>query len=137
MHCQLLLRVMRHHGLGILLDDPLHGNHLKKVLLQSVLATDMGIHADFMLRLKQVADGELGPLCMRQIIMCQAILKNADISNPVSSSYQFRLGVTNTKSISDSTIPGFKALGKGSDARMDSPSASRRRVQFAADRHVL
>ncbi|KIM46927.1 hypothetical protein M413DRAFT_63747, partial [Hebeloma cylindrosporum] len=82
MHCQLLLTVMKHHGLGVLLDDPLHGNHLKKILLQTVLATDMGVHNDFMIRLKQVADGEAGSICMRQIIICQAILKNADISNP-------------------------------------------------------
>lgn len=107
MHCQLLLRVMRHQGLGVLLDDPLNGNHLKKVLLQSVLATDMGIHADFMLRLKQVADGESGSLCMRQTIICQAILKNADISNPVRSFYCLRPGVTDTEWISDSTISGF------------------------------
>ena len=78
---------MRHHGLGVLLDDPLHGNHLKKILLQSVLATDMGVHNDFMIRLKQVADGEAGSLCMRQLIICQAILKNADISNPVRICY--------------------------------------------------
>jgi len=85
MHCQLLLRVMRYHGLGVLLDDPQHGNHMRKVLVQSVLATDMGIHNDFMIKLKAVIDGEKGSLCMRQIILCQAILKNADISNPVSA----------------------------------------------------
>ncbi|KAF9558068.1 HD-domain/PDEase-like protein, partial [Agrocybe pediades] len=82
MHCQLLLRVMRHHGFGVLLDDAQHGNHMKKVLVQSVLATDMGIHNDFMLKLKGVVEGEIGSLCMRQIVLCQAILKNADISNP-------------------------------------------------------
>ncbi|KDR79952.1 hypothetical protein GALMADRAFT_37977, partial [Galerina marginata CBS 339.88] len=82
MHCQLLLRVMRVHGFAVLLDDPQHGAHLRKILLQSVLATDMGVHKEFMERLQAVVDGEMGSICLRQVVLCQAILKNADISNP-------------------------------------------------------
>lgn len=83
MHCQLLLRVMKYHGFGILLEDPIYGVCLRKILLYSVLATDMGVHQDFMVRFKRMLDGEATTLCSRQTIICQAILKNADISNPV------------------------------------------------------
>ncbi|KAF9528361.1 hypothetical protein CPB83DRAFT_766981, partial [Crepidotus variabilis] len=82
MHYQLLLRVMRHHGLGILLDDPKHGYHVRDILRSSVIATDMGVHKDFMARFQRTAEGELGTICQRQTIVCQALLKNADISNP-------------------------------------------------------
>ena len=79
MHCQLLLRVLRYHGFGVLLDD----HCLRRILLFSVLATDMSVHQDFMLRFKRMLDGESTSLCARQTIICEAILKNADISNPV------------------------------------------------------
>lgn len=83
MHCQLLLRVMRHHGFGVLLDDPNYGLLFRRMLLYTVLATDMGVHQDFMLQFKRMLEGEANSLWSRQLIMCQAILKNADISNPV------------------------------------------------------
>ncbi|TEB20637.1 HD-domain/PDEase-like protein [Coprinellus micaceus] len=82
LHCQLLLRVMRMHGLGVLLDDPENGVRFKKLLLQAVLATDMSVHADFMQRFQQELNGHREPLFQRQILACQALLKNADISNP-------------------------------------------------------
>ncbi|KAF9485013.1 HD-domain/PDEase-like protein, partial [Pholiota conissans] len=82
LHCLLLLQVMKHHGLGALLDDPAHGQHLRKILQKTVLATDMGVHQDFMERMQRMLDGERTSLCHRQVIICQAILKNADISNP-------------------------------------------------------
>ncbi|PPQ66009.1 hypothetical protein CVT24_011953 [Panaeolus cyanescens] len=82
MHCQLLLKVMRHHGFGVILDHPTHGQHCKKILLQSVLATDMSVHDDFVKRFQLLLNGETSTLPQRQIIICQAILKNADISNP-------------------------------------------------------
>ncbi|KAF8869923.1 hypothetical protein CPB84DRAFT_1648634, partial [Gymnopilus junonius] len=85
MHCHLLLCMMRYHGFGVLLDDPLHGKHLRKLVHKSVLATDMGVHGKFMETLKSVVDGEQMSVCERQIVLCQAILKNADISNPVST----------------------------------------------------
>jgi hypothetical protein len=52
-------------------------------LLQAVLATDMSVHADFMQRFQQELNGHREPLFQRQILACQALLKNADISNPV------------------------------------------------------
>ncbi|KAF8183132.1 hypothetical protein BJ912DRAFT_906054 [Pholiota molesta] len=82
LHCLLLLQVMKQNGLGALLDDPTHGHHLRKILQQTVLATDMGVHKEFMERMQRMLDGERTSICYRQIIICQAILKNADISNP-------------------------------------------------------
>lgn len=83
LHCQLLLRIMRHHGLGVLLDDPRDGVHFRKLLSQTVLATDMGVHGDFMRRFQDELDGKAVDLPLRRILVSQALLKNADISNPV------------------------------------------------------
>jgi len=82
MHYQLLLRLMHHHGLGVLFNDPLKGPHLRKLLLSSVLATDMSVHHSFMERLQRRLFYEQGTLCSRQTLLMQAILKCADISNP-------------------------------------------------------
>ncbi|KAJ8514629.1 hypothetical protein ONZ45_g7860 [Pleurotus djamor] len=41
LHYQLLLRVMRQHGMGSFLDNPHHGCRAKKLLRATVLATDM------------------------------------------------------------------------------------------------
>ncbi|KAF8960363.1 hypothetical protein BDZ97DRAFT_1321749 [Flammula alnicola] len=125
MHCQLLLRVMRYHGLGVLLDDPKHGNHIRKILQQSVLATDMGVHEDFMKRLKSTIDGQSGSLCQRQIVICQAILKNADISNPVCSFLVFYSGhdISDRMWVSDTSISRLEALGKRTYARVDCPGS--------------
>ena len=51
----------------------------------------MGVHQDFMLRFKRMLEGESTTLCSRQTIICQAILKNADISNPVRHFHFFLL----------------------------------------------
>ncbi|KAF8636892.1 hypothetical protein AX17_003144 [Amanita inopinata Kibby_2008] len=82
MHCQLLLRIMQHHGLAALFNHPTKGTHLRKLLWSSVLATDMSVHNDFMDRLRLNLDHEQGTLCSRQILISQALLKCADISNP-------------------------------------------------------
>ncbi|KAJ6582889.1 hypothetical protein DFH09DRAFT_1144839 [Mycena vulgaris] len=83
MHCQLLLRVMRHHGLGRLLDDPKCGVQNRKLLWETVLATDMSVHDAFMQRFQDlIADRGETALMHRRITICQAIIKCADISNP-------------------------------------------------------
>lgn len=106
MHCQLLLRVMRHNGLGAMLDDPKHGVHFRKLLWESVIATDMGVHKNFMERFKDLVDGEAGTLSLRQILVCQALLKNADISNPVRRHTHFDYDVPTVCSRLDlSTYP--------------------------------
>jgi hypothetical protein len=83
MHCALLLQVMRQHGLGQLLD---HKPGFKKLLLWTVLATDMSVHQEFMRRFKDVVvlRGEEEEEEERKVLMCQAMIKCADISNPVA-----------------------------------------------------
>jgi 3'5'-cyclic nucleotide phosphodiesterase len=82
MHCQLLTRVMRHHGLGVLFDDPLEGQHFRALLSQTILATDMSVHTDFMERFQDEVDGQHAEISARRLLVSQALLKNADISNP-------------------------------------------------------
>ncbi|KIY47878.1 HD-domain/PDEase-like protein [Fistulina hepatica ATCC 64428] len=83
MHCQLLLRVMRQHGLGGLLDCPSQGPHLRKLLWKSVMATDMSIHSDFMTRFGcLLSNPSKFTWEERQVLLGQALLKCSDISNP-------------------------------------------------------
>ena len=83
MHCQLLLRVMRCHGLETLIDSPDNGHRIRKLLWETVVATDMSVHDQFMEDFRCAITGEIKPLTRRQTIICQAVLKCADISNPV------------------------------------------------------
>ncbi|KAJ3986486.1 hypothetical protein F5890DRAFT_1407294, partial [Lentinula detonsa] len=98
MHCSLLLRVMRHYGLGPLLEDSCGtGNgcnqSVRKLLSETVLATDMSVHADFMKNFKTLVNGGKtqaateakegeSQLWRKQVLLCQGIMKCADISNP-------------------------------------------------------
>ena len=86
MHYQLLLRVMQHHGLAALFNDH-KGAYLRRLLLTTVLATDMSVHDDFMEKLHLYLDHEEYTICSRQMLISQALLKCADISNPVCLSY--------------------------------------------------
>jgi hypothetical protein len=84
MHCALLLRVMRDHGLSQLLDRPEIGNAFRKLLQCTVLATDMSVHGDIMTRFTALIEGEGHfTLDQKRILLCQALIKCADISNPV------------------------------------------------------
>ncbi|KAI6019891.1 hypothetical protein F5J12DRAFT_904254 [Pisolithus orientalis] len=47
-----------------------------------VLATDMGVHFEFMKNFALLADGRDFPLDFKRLLFCQAIIKCADISNP-------------------------------------------------------
>lgn len=67
----------------MILDDPLHGKHVREILRSSVIFTDMGVHNDFMAQFKKLIDTGEGTISQRQTLVCQALLKNADISNPV------------------------------------------------------
>lgn len=111
MHYQLLLRVMRNHGMGILLDSPAHGFRVRRILLETVLATDMSVHDVFMNRLRGITKGENITICRRQITVCQAILKCADISNPVSFPWRL-LHCAHVIPHSESAIRGIETLGK-------------------------
>ncbi|KAG1753517.1 uncharacterized protein EDB91DRAFT_401488 [Suillus paluster] len=80
MHCALLIQTMRHHGLGKLLDRP--GSGFRKVLAGIVLATDMNVHFDFIRDFQSLVGGREYSLHRRRLLLCQAIIKCADISNP-------------------------------------------------------
>lgn len=84
MHSSLIMQLMRHHGLGYLLDRPKSGPNFKKLLAMTILATDMSVHADFMANYRNMVNG---PICTdsldQKILVCQALIKCADISNPV------------------------------------------------------
>ncbi|KAG5646346.1 hypothetical protein DXG03_003669 [Asterophora parasitica] len=61
MHCQLLLRVMRFHDMGVVLDHPTTGLHVRKLLLETVLATDMTVHELFMKTFRAAIEGDAAP----------------------------------------------------------------------------
>ena len=85
MHYSLIMQLMRHHGLGTLLDRPKTGPSFRKLLAMTVLATDMSVHAEFMRCYKEMVNAEEPLDLFRQkVLVCQALIKCADISNPVS-----------------------------------------------------
>ena len=83
MHYTLLLQLMRHNGLGELLDRPQTGIRVRKLLSAVVLATDMSVHAQFMENFTMLVDGISQLPVDRTTLVCQALIKCADISNPV------------------------------------------------------
>ncbi|GJE96534.1 3',5'-cyclic-nucleotide phosphodiesterase [Phanerochaete sordida] len=83
MHYSLIMQLMRHHGLGTLLDRPKTGPSFRKLLAMTVLATDMSVHAEFMRCYKEMVNAEEPLDLFRQkVLVCQALIKCADISNP-------------------------------------------------------
>ncbi|TFK91193.1 HD-domain/PDEase-like protein [Polyporus arcularius HHB13444] len=82
MHYSLIMQIMRHNNLGFLLDRLPSGSSFRKLLLGAVLATDMGVHFDFMSEFRSLVAGADFPELKRRILVCQAIIKCADISNP-------------------------------------------------------
>lgn len=84
MHCAFLLPIMKRHGLAHLLDSSDFGAQFRRLLLDTVLATDMGVHAQFMQRFTHLMEkpGEFTNVEARTLL-CQALIKCADISNPV------------------------------------------------------
>ena len=79
-----MLQIMRHNDLGCLLDRPSSGLSFRKLLLDTVLATDMSVHAEFMANFRVLLDGAIHDQFRRRVLVCQALIKCADISNPVS-----------------------------------------------------
>ncbi|KAF9233200.1 hypothetical protein BU15DRAFT_54219 [Melanogaster broomeanus] len=82
MHYAILIQAMRHHGLGSLLDRPNRGQLFRKSLAGIVLATDMSVHFEFMKNFGLLVDGKDLPLSTQKLLLCQAIIKCSDISNP-------------------------------------------------------
>ncbi len=86
MHCSLLLQLMRNTGLGHLIaaSSPSSNGrvtvNVRDLLVGTILAMDMGIHGEWMVRFKKPAETSSE---MNKLLVCQALLKCADISNPV------------------------------------------------------
>lgn len=116
MHCALLLRVMRAHGLGRLLDG---GSRTRRLLLDTVLATDMRVHDAFMQRFADLLArrGDTS-LAYRRTTLCQAIIKCADISNPVSGPL-FLLVLILTPASAEPPVLHLTALGVGPAAGVE------------------
>jgi hypothetical protein len=84
MHYTLLLQVMRYHGLSNILARPSTGAFFRELLAKTVLATDMSLHFKFMADFGALADGAKVNQSQQKILICQALMKCSDISNPVS-----------------------------------------------------
>ncbi|WRT66910.1 uncharacterized protein IL334_003875 [Kwoniella shivajii] len=93
MHCMLIVQLLRKHGFGFLIEGskPQSSHHLdqkgfRRVLYSSVLATDMSLHFAWIQRLKDfdetLREGEVGEDEYDRVMICQALMKCADISNP-------------------------------------------------------
>lgn len=124
MHSQLLLRVMRYHGLGVVLDHPKTGLHTRRLLWETILATDMSVHDLFMKNLSGVINGQTGSLFFRRSITCQTLMKCADISNPVRFISCIRLYLDdqlNFVGYLESSVSCCETLGFRVDGRMVLP----------------
>ncbi|KAF8315023.1 HD-domain/PDEase-like protein [Clavulina sp. PMI_390] len=93
MHCTLLLQLMRNFGLGHLIrnDDLVFGlpEPLRTSLVETVLATDMSLHFGWIQQFNSMIDqraanqAEGNDPRRVKLLACQALMKCADISNPV------------------------------------------------------
>ncbi|THH27442.1 hypothetical protein EUX98_g6746 [Antrodiella citrinella] len=133
MHYALILKVMKHTGLGGLLDgsaDPRgHSSTLgcKKLLLSTVLVTDLSVHDRFMLEFAEMIDhGDfLTDPFKAKVLACQALIKCADISNParpytvsqhwaaaLSSEWSSQVVLEKHLDLPPSVYPSVDALGE-------------------------
>jgi len=92
MHCALLLQLMRKHGLGHLISTTSSSSpassaaaiEFRRLILQIVLMTDMSLHFEWIGRFGKLADeGCALPADGGKLLICQALIKCGDISNPV------------------------------------------------------
>ncbi|WWC85261.1 uncharacterized protein L201_000123 [Kwoniella dendrophila CBS 6074] len=93
MHCMLIVQLLRKHGFGFLIEgsalpstQTLDQKSFRRVLYSTVLATDMSLHFAWIQRLKDfdegLREGEVGEDEYDRVMICQALIKCADISNP-------------------------------------------------------
>ena len=77
---------MKRHGLAHLLSPTPSGaqSQFRRLLLDTVLATDMGVHGVFMQRFANLMEHpDNFDIIQARTLLCQALIKCADISNPV------------------------------------------------------
>ncbi|KAJ5121828.1 hypothetical protein N7526_008765 [Penicillium atrosanguineum] len=86
-HCAAFSQILRRHWPSAFKD-----NQLRKLLISSILATDMGVHQKFMQRMgslqekyhdsqKSVEDWKLQDVELYKTLLCGLLIKCADISN--------------------------------------------------------
>lgn len=134
MHYAILIQVIRHHGLGSLLDRP-NGQLFRKMLAGIVLATDMGVHFDFMKSFGLLVAGKDYPLSHRKLLLCQALIKCADISNPVG--FCDIIGVVSLTHMAESTTRSIALLGECVDGGMELSGIPGKAVAIATLRTAL
>lgn len=101
MHCLLITTLLRKHGFAFLFeaspkrtglsDTAPDWTGFRKVLFSSIMATDMAMHFSWIVRLGQLGDKIAEGRCSMEedevwedrIMICQALIKCSDISNPV------------------------------------------------------
>lgn len=106
MHYAILLQLMRVNGMGELLDRPQSGIHVRKLLSAVVLATDMSVHFEFMKNFGLLVEGVDSLPADRTTLVCQALIKCADISNPV----RYAHGIILVNLINRFTEPSARGL---------------------------
>lgn len=146
MHCAFLLPIMKRHGLAHLLDSSDAGTQFRRLLLDTVLATDMGVHAQFMQRFTHLMEkpSEFTNVEARTLL-CQALIKCADISNPVRP-YYFRSASCRSRALNfyilvqqqpfyhviiEPTAYSLTALVRSACVGMGEPSITRATIRFA------
>ena len=77
------MHILRKQGLGRLLDTPTTKHSFRKLLHETVLATDMRIHGSFMDSFRNLVQGKVTDPWAKRVLVSQALIKCADISNPV------------------------------------------------------
>ena len=109
---------MRYHGMSHLLEQTSGGVTFRKMLVDTVLATDMSVHVDFMRRFEEMVAIGRGPdtdVGSRRVLLCQALIKCADISNPVRGLFFSRSWSATLTVLAESTAPGVAILGECAD----------------------
>ena len=99
----LVSRLLRKHGFYFLIcpsivrQEGFEAKGFRNVLYSSILATDMSLHFAWIARLKDFGASlrtEKEPSDEDdRVMLCQAIIKCADISNPVRPYYYGKLGL--------------------------------------------
>lgn len=124
MHYALLLQIIRHNGLGHILDRQCSGPRVRKLLSAVVLATDMSVHFEFMKNFTSLVEGGPSSLVKRTTLICQALIKCADISNPVRRHDFLGLLYLKCTTFAEPTAWGIATLGERFIGRMDLSGAT-------------
>ncbi|KAH7097747.1 hypothetical protein BKA62DRAFT_773988 [Auriculariales sp. MPI-PUGE-AT-0066] len=89
MHIFFLTQLMRRHGMGGLLvagGTGVTASESRHLLIETLLVTDLRVHFDWMGRFGRLRDPALVANIVeheRRVLLCQGLLKGADISNPL------------------------------------------------------